>query len=254
MKSYLYNYQTTVHFNEPIGMHHVMLRCQPSSNDFQQLEEEHLILPPMFHLRKSRDVYGNSIIYGGTLEDHDTLAYVSAGIVKSHRYAIRSEALHPFYGIETSLTTFTDDMDALTSGITGNIVTQAMELCHKVHNAIAYVPGSTTVSTPASEVFRQRKGVCQDMAHLLIALCRRRGIVARYACGFLLGEGETHAWVEVYDNGTWIGIDPTHNRLIDYGYIKIAHGRDVSDCPVNRGTYLGNVIQQTTINVSVVQI
>lgn len=254
VKTFLYNYQTTVRFNEPVGMHHVMLRCQPAANDFQQLEEEHLILPPLFHLRKSRDVYGNRIIYGGTLEDHSTLAYVSSGIVKSRRYAIRSEAMRPFYGIETTLTAASEEMRTILPPLSGSIETRAMEICHLVHTQIEYVPDSTTVVTPAAVVLAQRKGVCQDMAHLMITLCRLAGITARYVNGFLVGEGVTHAWVEVYDNGTWIGIDPTHDRLIDYGYIKIAHGRDVQDCPVNRGTYLGNVIQTTNISVSVVEI
>lgn len=254
MKNYLYNYQTTVHFDQPIGMHHVMLRCEPSVNDFQLLEDRHLILPPLFHLRKSRDSFGNCIIYGGTLEDHTSLVYISAGIVKSHRYAIRSEAMRPFYGIETALTTFADDMEELIPSGSFGTLNDAMELCHRIHDAILYAPDSTTTSTSATEVFRQRKGVCQDMAHLLITLCRKKGIVARYVNGFMLGEGVTHAWVEIYDNGTWLGIDPTNDTLIDYGYIKIAHGRDANDCPVNRGTYLGNVTQQMSIKVSVVQL
>lgn len=254
MESLLFNYQTVVKFSEMIEMHHVMLRCQPAINDFQQLEEEHFILPPAFHLRKSVDAYGNRIIYGGTLEGHDTLAYVSTGIVKSHRYAIRSEALRPFYGIETPLTTASDEMIAMLPDTNGSIETQVMEICHFVSQMIEYVPCSTNNTTPAATVLSQRKGVCQDMAHLMIAMCRLRGIIARYANGFLVGEGVTHAWVEVYDNGTWIGIDPTHDRLIDYGYIKIAHGRDAQDCPVNRGTYLGNVVQTTDIHVSVVNI
>lgn len=250
----LYNYQTTVRFNEPVGSHQVMMRCRPALNDCQQIEEEHLILPPTFRLRKSIDAYGNRIIYGGTREQHEALAYVSAGVVKCRRYAIRSEAMRPFWGIVTPLTMPSEEMLELLDTHEGSVETIAMDICHRVHEAIEYVPCSTTMSTAATDVLKQRKGVCQDMAHLMIALCHMKGITARYVNGFVIGEGETHAWVEVYDGGHWIGIDPTHDRLIEYGYIKVAHGRDAQDCPVSRGTWIGNVIQQTIINVSVVEV
>lgn len=116
---------------------------------------------------------------------------------------------------------------------------------------MCYSPGSTQIDTTAIEVFQQRKGVCQDYAHILIAMCRACGIPARYVNGFMQGVGVTHAWVEVLVNGEWRGIDPTNNRLIEYGYIKLAHGRDAMDCRVNRGVFTGNATEQTEIRVIV---
>lgn len=253
MKQYIYNYHTIVTFSDPVEDHQLMIRCQPISNEFQHPVEEHTVLPPQFHLQKSADIFGNRIIYGGTRDSHSSLAYVSTGIVKCQRYAIRTEAMRPFYGLPTLLTADTPEMEELLPVVQGNIETQAMDICHRVHEAIAYEPFTTDVTTTAAEALQQRKGVCQDMAHLMIALCRMRGITARYVNGFVDGTGVTHAWVEVAcpdgHNNLWIGIDPTHDRLIDYGYIKLSHGRDAHDCPVNRGTYIGNVSQQTQISV-----
>ena len=104
------------------------------------------------------------------------------------------------------------------------------------------------------EVYRLKKGVCQDYAHLMIAICRINGIATRYVCGFMEGTGETHAWVEIHDGYSWIGFDPTNNCRISYGYVKIAHGRDAFDGPVNRGVYIGNALQQTQINVTLKEI
>ena len=102
----------------------------------------------------------------------------------------------------------------------------------------------------AGEAFALGCGVCQDYAHILIALCRAKGIAARYVAGMIFGEGATHAWVEIYDNGIWHGLDPTQNKRIDDGYIKLAQGRDSRDCQLNRGVFCGTAIQQQNIYVT----
>ena len=123
-----------------------------------------------------------------------------------------------------------------------------------INENIAYQPQATTIETTAAEVMQSRQGVCQDFAHLMIALCRRQGIPARYVNGFLVGEGETHAWVEIFDGYNWLGFDPTHNCRISNGYVKLAHGRDARDCSVSRGMYTGQASQQTTIHVTLHEI
>ena len=79
------------------------------------------------------------------------------------------------------------------------------------------------METTAAEVLERKEGVCQDFAHLMIALCRQRGIPARYVNGFLVGEGETHAWVEIFDGYNWLGFDPTHNCRISDGFISLQY-------------------------------
>ena len=88
---------------------------------------------------------------------------------------------------------------------------KARQLCHRVYEMMAYEPETTTVETPAAEVFSRQCGVCQDYAHLMISFCRANGLPARYVNGFLEGTGQTHAWVEVFDGYSWQGYDPTHD-------------------------------------------
>lgn len=74
---------------------------------------------------------------------------------------------------------------------------------------------------------------------MLIAACRCAGVPARYVNGFLVGEGETHAWVEVHDECCWRGLDPTNRHEVDCGYIALSHGRDFTDCPIERDAVAG---------------
>ena len=128
---------------------------------------------------------------------------------------------------------------------------QAVALSTWVYQHMRYQPGLTQTNTTAAEALALGQGVCQDYAHILLALCRAAQIPARYVNGFMEGEGATHAWVEVYDQAAWWGIDPTNNRQIEWGYIKLSHGRDAEDCPVNRGVFTGTATQTAEIRVIV---
>ena len=87
-------------------------------------------------------------------------------------------------------------------------------------------------------------GVCQDYAHILISMCRLSGIPARYVAGMMVGEGASHAWTEVWLDGGWTGVDPTHNRPVDETYIKLAHGRDFGDGAIDKGCFIGSATQR----------
>ena len=115
----------------------------------------------------------------------------------------------------------------------------------EINEAIVYTPGVTEVDTPVEEVVRVGRGVCQDMAHLMIAVARRRGVAARYVSGWLHlpgleGPGESHAWVEIAVPGLgWVEFDPTHPSPATEHYVRLAVGRDYADVPPLRGSYLG---------------
>ena len=94
-------------------------------------------------------------------------------------------------------------------------------------------------------------GVCQDEAHIMLALLREKRIPCRYVMGYMLGEGATHAWVEVARDGLWLGFDPTNRRLVNEEYIRVAAGRDANDCPVNRGVFIGAASQASQSCLSV---
>jgi transglutaminase-like putative cysteine protease len=114
------------------------------------------------------------------------------------------------------------------------------ELTERIFADFVYRPGVTTVSTPVSEVMAQRRGVCQDFAHLQIAALRSLRLPARYVSGYvesdgLVGAGASHAWCAVaLPDGTWLDLDPT-NRLVAPTHITLAWGRDYSDVAPLKG-------------------
>ena len=137
----------------------------------------------------------------------------------------------------------------------------AERICEIVHRSLAYRKGATTVETTAAAAFAIGSGVCQDHAHVMIAMCRAVGIPARYVSGHMLGEGATHAWVEVLlpDAGGAVVVpfDPCHGRRPGAKYVTIAVGRDYRDVAPTAGTYRGGFSNQLTsgtrLDVSVVE-
>src|SRR5262249_35122720 len=114
---------------------------------------------------------------------------------------------------------------ALTSFSPGRPILEAvLDLTRRIHHDFLYDPRATTVATPLAQVFANRRGVCQDFAHLEIACLRSLGLAARYVSGYLcttptagqprlVGTDATHAWLAVYCHGAgWVGVDPTNNQ------------------------------------------
>jgi len=116
-------------------------------------------------------------------------------------------------------------------------------ICTRVHGEMTYAHDVTAVKTTAAEALSLGSGVCQDYAHVMLSVCRVLGLPARYVSGHLLGEGGTHAWVEVLvaapDGGGAIGVqfDPTHGRRANLGYLTVALGRDYLDVAPTSGTF-----------------
>jgi transglutaminase-like putative cysteine protease len=131
------------------------------------------------------------------------------------------------------------------SGASG--IDLAERACTWAHEALTYEWGVTNVYTSASTALAGGRGVCQDYAHVMLALCRASGLPARYVSGHLVGEGGSHAWVEVVvtapesqpDRAVAVAFDPTHNRRAERGYLTVAVGRDYADVAPTSGTFEG---------------
>jgi transglutaminase-like putative cysteine protease len=113
-----------------------------------------------------------------------------------------------------------------------------------VHNALHYEHSVTDIHTTAAQALALGRGVCQDYAHIMLTLCRLCGLAARYVSGHLLGEGGTHAWVEVLvaaperpGEAVALAFDPTHGCQVDLHYITVAVGRDYYDVAPTSGTF-----------------
>lgn len=128
----------------------------------------------------------------------------------------------------------------------GDQLATADRFCAYVHDAIAYTPGATNVGTTAAEALAAGHGVCQDSAHVMLAMCRVAALPARYVSGHLLGEGGTHAWVEVVIGDVAIAFDPCNGRRAGLDYLTIATGRDYLDVAPTSGTYVGTAAGRLT--------
>jgi transglutaminase-like putative cysteine protease len=119
----------------------------------------------------------------------------------------------------------------------------AERACALAHTALTYEYGVTSVSTTAAQALAGGRGVCQDSAHVMLAMCRLLGVPSRYVSGHLIGQGGTHAWVEVLvprgDRAVALAFDPCHGRRAGNGYVTVAVGRDYADVAPTSGTYVG---------------
>ena len=135
------------------------------------------------------------------------------------------------------------------------------DIASGVHRSFSYVKRSTTVNSPIEDALRSRQGVCQDFAHIMIALVRNARIPCRYVSGYLYrnsenahpsADGATHAWVEALLPGIgWVGFDPTTNRLASENHIRTAIGRDYADVPPTMGMMKGKADTQMQVRVRV---
>lgn len=137
------------------------------------------------------------------------------------------------------------------------------DLNKRIFTDFKYMPLTTTISTPISEVLEKRRGVCQDFAHLMIACLRSMGIPSRYVSGYLrtippvgkprlVGADASHAWISVFVPGHgWLDFDPTNGRIPSDEHITVAWGRDYSDISPIRGIMLGGSGQTLRVSVDV---
>ena len=262
LRDYRYRYVVEVRFSPAIGQHHFKLRAVPRQNAFQRIVSHRLEISPACHWLTAADGFGNAVQYGCFMHLHEEMAVVSEGVVRCGLYGIGQCDPPHIYLQPTSLTWWDADMSRWATEVACGVArdwsighkndprqafTVADELMHAVFLRVEYQRFATDGETSANDVFHLRRGVCQDFAHLMIAACRSVGLAARYANGLVEGEGETHAWVEVCVDGQWHGFDPSRDCRVEWGYLKIGHGRDVNDCPSNRGHIYGHTIERMTV-------
>ena len=252
-REFVYSYQNMVTTDLAVNRHYLLLRCLPYVNDFQDVVESHCLSLGFDEFKKGQDSFGNAICYGGRLSPHRSLSWQSLGIVRQSPYRIASDSSDFIYLYRSALCESTDALKIFASTLScpDDPYDRALYLTGTVFNTLQYRKCVTDVKTTASEALALGSGVCQDFAHVLIALCRMFHLPARYVNGLIAGDGETHAWVEILIKNRWYGFDPTHNKKIEYGYIKLSHGRDASDCPVCRGVFTGQATQQMSVHVLV---
>lgn len=254
MRKLEFEYEMRLSFSAPVTDHRFQLRCVPATCARQQIVDVDMQVSPQVELETLTDSFDSVVATGFIPDAHDHFGYRVHGIAFVDNEHIKAEPEKPLYRFESALTHPGPALERLIGSVRPALeaapegaspVERAALVMHAVFGAFTYTPGSTTIRTTAEEALAQGRGVCQDYAHVMLAVCRRFGMEARYIAGMLEGEGATHAWVEVYQDGRWIGLDPTHDRLVDDSYITIAHGRDYRDCMLDIGIFTGAGVEQT---------
>ena len=229
---------------------------------------------PASRLTHSQDLFSNRIARFEITEPHHSLWIEAQSRVNTHPppplpvaqklcpMAAMLAAAHPewwfeylqasrFVGLSTEVWRLAVDA---TRGL-DDAWLAVLALMQFVFGFLKYSPYATHVHTHMTEVMQDRRGVCQDFAHLFLGLCRTLKIPARYVSGYLATEkaSATHAWVEVFIPGQgWRGLDPTHNRQIGETYVKIGHGRDYADVSPISGHYHGTRELKMTVAVNII--
>ena len=248
------------------------VRLQPMPIPEQTVESFLLKVLPAARLTHFKDFYSNWVNHFEIPEPHGYLLIEAQSRVATHPPApLPAETLCPFdkmreaphiercfdYLLESRFVELSPEVWKLALDVTDGMTDAwlaVLALMKFVHGFLKYEPLSTHVHTHMSEVLRDRRGVCQDFAHVFLGLCRSLKIPARYVSGYLATEtaSATHAWVEVFVPGHgWRGLDPTHNCQIGATYVKLGNGRDYADVPPISGNYRGTLERKMEVEVKV---
>jgi len=250
-----FEYSMELTYSEPVTECHYTLKCLPKNTDMQQIHELTIELSPVTDYQRDSDSFGNLTIYGNYFLPHTRFAVTVKGIAETWLSVSQKDTgssavfRHP-YGLSRA----GDGIRAYHKSLSvpsGPAYDAAMYLMRCLHRDFAYEQRITNMETSAEQAWTLGKGVCQDYAHILIALCHLSNIPARYVTGMMVGEGHSHAWVEILDHGYWYALDPTNNCIAADTYIKIGHGRTAKDCMLNKGIIKGGGSQKQAVTVSV---
>ena len=258
MKKLHFDYYMNITYETPVTICHYTIKCIPADTDRQHLEDIQIELMPENKYQQGADAFGNRKIYGCVHEPHTQFSCHITGTVtngiadyESQDQNMPSEIFRYPHGLTCPGDALKAYFNAVKIHLQGNRLEQAAYIMHRLYQDFTYEKGVTDVSTSAEQAWILGRGVCQDYAHIMVALCRLAGIPARYAAGMLIGEGYSHAWVEICSEGRWYALDPTNDVIVADAHIKLGIGRDAADCMINRGVMFGGGSQTLLIRVNV---
>ena len=286
---YRVKHVTTYRYGDPVLLAHHLAHLTPRQTPHQTcLRAQLRITPQPSEIDESGiDYYGNPTAFFGLRDPHGTLTVqVTSKVEVRPRDLPTAEDGAPWAGPADPL-----------AGLSGEILVEVADFCFdspfaplspdvrayaeasfvagrplmgclfdlnkRIRNDFAYDPTATTLATPLSQVLAQKRGVCQDFAHLFIACARAMGLPARYVSGYLLtkpppgkqklrGSDASHAWVSVFvPEFDWVDFDPTNDCLPDLEHVTLGWGRDFDDVSPLRGVVLGGGEHRLKVGVDV---
>lgn len=253
-------------YDTPISEAYTEMRLRPMDIGGQRCLSFALQTEPRGEVFQYADRFGNDVRHFDVLAPHQKLRVTALSqILTPDEFENDTRELSPLdeydYRLPSPYVPLTERLKKLAEqhAQENRPRETARALMHTLYSSIQYVKGVTNVHTNADEVLDVASGVCQDFAHVMLAVCRAQNIAARYVSGYLYspnnGEHEqaaSHAWVDVFiPNEGWLSLDPTHNCLQSPYYVRVAVGRDYGDVSPTRGIYRGNAQEELKVQVHV---
>ncbi len=275
-------------FTKAISLCHNIARLMPRSTGSQFCKKTNVnIYPQPDVVKEYVDFFGNKVLYFAIQQEHKKLTVTVSSVISKDNAVIKDnhyntiaweEAKKLFneqrpeyfdarqYIPETEMTEVSPEITAyaLASFTPGrSLFDAAADLMKRIHKDFEFKPGFTTITTALTTLMRQRKGVCQDFAHLAIACLRSMGLASRYVSGYietlpppgkekLAGVDASHAWFSVFIPQTgWVDFDPTNNIIPADQHITIGWGRDYADITPLKGVILSSGQHKLRVSVDV---
>ena len=282
-------HKTDYTYQDPVSLCHNIVRLIPRSTNKQFCKSSVIKIDPEPDvLIEYDDFYGNKLVYFTIEKEHKKLSvHVISAIEKlvptnepdpkknpitweevgrlTHTLTPELIAIKQF--IAATPMTSADDAIAAYAAVSfppgRSFFEASRNLMNRIFTDFKFQSGFTTISTPLSLVMKERKGVCQDFAHLAIACIRSMGLPSRYVSGYietipppgvekLVGVDASHAWFSVYiHNSGWVDFDPTNNLVPDNQHITIGWGRDYADITPLKGVIMSSGRHELKVSVDV---
>lgn len=286
---YQVRHETEFNYSHPVTIGHSALHLRPREVTHQHTTSMQLDIVPRPAITRDRlDYFGNPVTFFSVQHAHKSMTISAESTVEVHRVEPLIEGVsRPWEALRDELATDTsgEGLDAYQYTFDSPSAAGAAELAEyalksftprrpifdaardltgRIHRDFKFDPTTTNVTTPVSEVFAQRSGVCQDFAHLMIACLRSLALPARYVSGYLrtepppgqprlVGADASHAWISVYSHELgWADFDPTGDRLVGPDHITVAWGRDYNDVAPVKGLVLGGGEHWLNVRVDVI--
>jgi transglutaminase-like putative cysteine protease len=252
-------HETRLEYSQAVAEWVAEFRLEPVSDGDQTCQSFHLKCSQPAVVFHYQDGFGNRVHHFNLRTPHAEVRVLAASLVNTHPAPLDVTTSAARYPLEASQLDTVDFvhlrgpvqrtprlnpvLEALQPAAGTPIHELVLAVTAFIHSRFEYAKYVTDVSSAVDDVLQLGKGVCQDFAHLMIAVLRSFGVPARYVSGYVHRpnkESQSHAWCEAWlpDLG-WVGFDPTNNRQVDDHFIKVAMGRDFTDVPPNKGIYRG---------------
>jgi len=273
---------TRFRYSGPVHESVMELRMQPRSESGQTLRNFQISTTPRAQLYAYTDHFGNAVYHFNVLRKHTELRLEALSVVEvkdqeplppaadtlewqrynsfnltGEHYDLLEASQFAVSSPELKRFMLTHNLEAPR----GDPLTALRHLNAVIYEAFEYEAGVTQVHSPIAQALDAGRGVCQDFAHIMIAIARHWGMPARYVSGYLYHRRQdkdrsspdaTHAWMEAYlPSLGWVGFDPTNNIATAERHIRVAIGRDYGDVPPTRGTFKGGVESELGVAVRV---